>query len=82
MSNHQQDGHQYLHLFLKPNWSVVQETTGQTPAAVLFGSEILLPCDLQIGFKPTEKKWLAVSTLRLFLRSRSSFTKMFLVISR
>ena len=55
VSDHQRDWDQYLHLFLLAYRSSVNETTGQTPANVLFGRELRLPCDLKFGFKPDEE---------------------------
>ena len=55
MSEHQRDWDQYLHLFLMSYRSSVHETTGQTPACVMFGREVRLPCDLQFGSKPGEE---------------------------
>lgn len=43
VSDSQRDWDQYLHLFLMANRSAVQETTGHTPAAVLFRREISCP---------------------------------------
>ena len=54
VSNHQRDWDRHLHLFLMAYRSSVHETTGQTPANILFGRELRLPCDLIFGSKPGE----------------------------
>ncbi|POS82770.1 hypothetical protein EPUL_005785, partial [Erysiphe pulchra] len=54
VSEHQRDWDQYLHLFLLAYRSSINETTGQTPANVIFGREVRLPCDLQFGIRPNE----------------------------
>lgn len=41
-------------MFLMAYRSSVHETTGQTPANILFGRELRLPCDLVFGSKPGE----------------------------
>lgn len=38
VTEHQQDWEQYLHLFLMAYRSSVNETTGQTPVCIMFGS--------------------------------------------
>lgn len=55
VSDHQRDWDQYLHLFLLAYRSSVNESTGHTPANILFGHELRLPCDLQFGIKPDEE---------------------------
>ncbi len=54
VSDHQKDWDEYIHLFLLAYRSAIHETTGQTPASVIFGRELRLPCDLQYGAKPGE----------------------------
>ncbi|XP_045482836.1 uncharacterized protein LOC123686668 [Harmonia axyridis] len=54
VSDHQRDWDKYLHLFTMAYRSSVQESTGETPACVMFGREIRLPCDLEFGCKPGE----------------------------
>ena len=54
VSDHQRDWDRHLHLFLMAYRSAVHETTGQTPANILFGRELRLPCDLVFGSKPGE----------------------------
>ncbi|KAJ8940377.1 hypothetical protein NQ318_015770 [Aromia moschata] len=43
---------QFLHLFLLAYRSSVHETTGQTPASIVMGRELRLPCDLKFGCTP------------------------------
>lgn len=54
VSNHQRDWDRHLHLFLMAYRSSIHETTGQSPANILFGRELRLPCDLVFGSKPGE----------------------------
>ena len=54
VSNHQRDWDRHLHLFLLAYRSAVHETTGQSPANVLFGRELRLPCDVKFGARPDE----------------------------
>ncbi|KAJ8947071.1 hypothetical protein NQ318_019966, partial [Aromia moschata] len=42
----------FLHLFLLAYRSSVHETTGQTPASIVMGRELRLPCDLKFGCTP------------------------------
>ncbi|KAJ8937610.1 hypothetical protein NQ318_018423 [Aromia moschata] len=42
----------FLHLFLLAYRSSVHETTGQTPANIVMGRELRLPCDLKFGCTP------------------------------
>lgn len=49
VEGHQQDWDQYLPLFLMAYRSAVHDTTGMTPAMVLFGRELRLPCDILFG---------------------------------
>ncbi|KAJ8946965.1 hypothetical protein NQ318_015903 [Aromia moschata] len=44
--------HPFLHLFLLAYRSSVHETTGQTPASIVMGRELRLPCDLKFGCTP------------------------------
>ncbi|KAJ8956157.1 hypothetical protein NQ318_020708, partial [Aromia moschata] len=52
LSDHQRDWDQFLHLFLLAYRSSVHETTGQTPASIVMGRELRLPCDLKFGCTP------------------------------
>ncbi|KAJ8941098.1 hypothetical protein NQ318_019103 [Aromia moschata] len=65
-SHHQRDWDQFLHLFLLAYRSSVHGTTGQTPASIVMGRELRLPCDLNFGCTPgdvmAEEDY--VSTLR------------------
>lgn len=54
VSGHQRDWDKCLHLFLFAYRSSIHETTGQTPASIIFGRELRLPCDLKFGCKPGE----------------------------
>ncbi|KAJ8949926.1 hypothetical protein NQ318_007634 [Aromia moschata] len=46
------NGAKFLHLFLLAYRSSVHETTGQTPASIVMGRELRLPCDLKFGCTP------------------------------
>ncbi|KAJ8938634.1 hypothetical protein NQ318_015933 [Aromia moschata] len=46
--------HPFLHLFLLTYRSSIHETTGQTPASIVMGRELRLPCDLKFGCTPGE----------------------------
>ncbi|XP_063907405.1 uncharacterized protein K02A2.6-like [Zophobas morio] len=50
----QRDWDQHLPLFLLAYRAAIHDTTGQTPAHVLFGKELRLPCDLVFGL-PSEE---------------------------
>ncbi|KAJ8937745.1 hypothetical protein NQ318_009155 [Aromia moschata] len=52
VSDHQRDWDQFLHLFLLAYRSSIHETTGQTPASIVMGRELRLPCDLKFGCTP------------------------------
>ncbi|KAJ8982924.1 hypothetical protein NQ317_004580 [Molorchus minor] len=54
VSNHQRDWDHFLPLFLLAYRSSVHETTGQTPASIIMGRELRLPCDLKFGCPPGE----------------------------
>ncbi|KAG8227446.1 hypothetical protein J437_LFUL009667 [Ladona fulva] len=53
-SDHQRDWDQHLYLFLLAYRSSIHETTSQSPASIIFGRELRLPCDLKFGCKPGE----------------------------
>jgi RNase H-like domain found in reverse transcriptase/Reverse transcriptase (RNA-dependent DNA polymerase)/Integrase zinc binding domain/Integrase core domain/gag-polyprotein putative aspartyl protease len=54
VNEHQTDWDRHLPLFLLAYRSAVHETTGQTPASVIFGRELRLPVDLMFGH-PVER---------------------------
>lgn len=54
VSSHQRDWDQHLPFFLMAYRSAINESTGQTPARILFGRELRLPCDLVFRCKPGE----------------------------
>ena len=54
VSDHQRDWDQLLHLFLLAYRSSVHESTGQSPASIIMGRELRLPCDLKFGCPPGE----------------------------
>jgi transposase InsO family protein len=54
VSECQRDWDRHIPLFLMAIRSAINESTGQTPAKVLFGREMRLPCDLVFGCKPGE----------------------------
>jgi hypothetical protein len=54
VSDHQKDWDQLLHLFLLAYRSSIHESTGQSPASIIMGRELRLPCDLKFGCPPGE----------------------------
>lgn len=54
VSGHQRDWDEHLPLFLMAYRASVNGSTSQSPANVLFGRELRLPCDLKFGCKPGE----------------------------
>ncbi|KAJ8935685.1 hypothetical protein NQ318_016803 [Aromia moschata] len=59
VSDHQRDWDQFLHLFLLAYRSSVHEATGQTPASIVMGRELRLPCDLKFGCTPGEDHFMS-----------------------
>ena len=53
---HQKDWDRYLPLLLLVYCSAVHGTTGQTPARIVFGRELRLPCDILFGSPSGEPK--------------------------
>jgi hypothetical protein len=49
VDQHQRDWDRHLPLFLLAYRAAIHETTHQTPAKILFGHELRLPCDLSFG---------------------------------
>ena len=49
VESHQKDWDQHLPLFLMAYRAAVHDTTGYTPARLVFGRELRLPCDLMFG---------------------------------
>ncbi|UYV61797.1 K02A2.6-like, partial [Cordylochernes scorpioides] len=49
VEQNQRDWDRRLPLFLMAYRAAIHETTGQTPAKVMFGRELRLPCDLEFG---------------------------------
>jgi transposase InsO family protein len=49
VDQHQRDWDRHLPLFLLAYRAAIHETTHQTPAKILFGQELRLPCDLSFG---------------------------------
>ncbi|KAJ8939120.1 hypothetical protein NQ318_012360 [Aromia moschata] len=54
VSNHQNDWDQFFHLFLLAFRTSVHETTGQTPASIVMGRDVRLPCELKFGCTPDD----------------------------
>ena len=52
VAEHQRDWDRHLPLFLLAYRSAVHESTQHTPAKVVFGRELRLPCDLEFGVPP------------------------------
>lgn len=55
VEKHQRDWDEHLPLFLMAYRSAVHNTTGLTPARILFGKELRLPCDLKFGSPENEQ---------------------------
>ena len=56
VDEHQRDWDQYIPLFLMSYRSAVHESTGTTPAKVIFGHEMRLPVDAITGTPPDKPK--------------------------
>ena len=56
MAENQKDWDRHLSLFLIAYRSAVHDTTGQTPARIVFGRELCLPCDILFGSPSEEPK--------------------------
>jgi transposase InsO family protein len=55
VAKNQRDWDQQLPLLLMAYRSAVHESTGQSPAKVIFGKDLKLPCDLMFGTPEAEK---------------------------
>jgi hypothetical protein len=55
VSTHQRDWDERLPIFLLANRASTHETTGMTLANMVFGRELLLPCDLLFGATPDKE---------------------------
>jgi hypothetical protein len=55
VASHQRDWDRRLHLFLLAYRASTHDTTGLTPASLVFGRELRLPCDLLIGMPPDKE---------------------------
>ena len=53
VSEQQKDWDEHIPRFLLAYRSAVHDSTSRSPAKVIFGTEIKLPCDLEFGIKPT-----------------------------
>jgi transposase InsO family protein len=53
VASHQNDRDERLHLFLLAFRASTHDTTGLTPAKLVFGRELRLPCDLLFGVPQT-----------------------------
>ncbi|XP_063215566.1 retrovirus-related Pol polyprotein from transposon 412 isoform X1 [Bacillus rossius redtenbacheri] len=49
VAEHQQDWDQHIQLFLMAYRAAIHDSTGQTPASIVFGQELRLPCDIKFG---------------------------------
>ena len=56
VSNHQRDWEERLPLFLMAYRASTHETTGVTPANMVFGRELRLPCVLMFGASPDKEQ--------------------------
>jgi hypothetical protein len=55
ISTHQRDWDERLHLFLLAYWTSTHDTTGLTPASLVFGRELRLHGDLLSGVLPDKE---------------------------
>jgi hypothetical protein len=56
VTSHQRDWDERLHLFLLAYRASTHDTTGFTPASLVFGRELRLPCDLLFGVPPDKER--------------------------
>ncbi len=49
---HQEDWDHYIPLFMVAHRSAIHKSTRHTPAKVIFGHELKLPCDVEFGTQP------------------------------
>jgi hypothetical protein len=56
VASHQRDWDQRLPLFLLAYRASTHDTTGLTPAKLMFGLELQLPCDLLFGVPPDKEQ--------------------------
>ncbi len=52
IDEHQVDGDQYIPLFMLTYQSSIHENAQHTPAKVIFGHELRLPCGMEFGTSP------------------------------
>jgi hypothetical protein len=55
VASHQTDWDERLPLFLLAYRASTHDTTGLTPASLVFGRELRLPCDLLFGVSPDKE---------------------------
>lgn len=56
VSDNQKDWDKHIDLFLMAYRSSVHDTTSQTPASILFGTELRLPADMKFGISSKESR--------------------------
>jgi hypothetical protein len=56
VASHQRDWDERLDLFLLAYRASTHDTTGFTPASLVFGRELRLPCDLLFGVPPDKER--------------------------
>jgi hypothetical protein len=56
VASHQRNGDERLLLFLLAYRASTHDTTGLTPAGLVFGRELRLPCDLLFGAPPDKER--------------------------
>jgi hypothetical protein len=56
VASHQRDWDERLLLFLLAYRASTRDTTGLTPASLVFGRELRLPCDLLFGAPPDKER--------------------------
>jgi hypothetical protein len=56
VASHQRNWDERLHLFLLEYRVSIHDTMGLTPASLVFGQELRLPCDLLFGVPPSKER--------------------------
>jgi hypothetical protein len=56
VASHQRNWDERLHLFLLAYRASTHDTMGLTPASLVFGRELRLPCDLLCGVPPNKER--------------------------
>ncbi len=68
VDGHQEDWDHHIPLFMLPYRSVINETTQHTPAKLMFGHKLRLPCDLK--FRTSSEKLIRINEFAMEMRNR------------